>query len=149
MTVCIKDRKRLLGEVLNGEMKLSPEGEIVREVWLGLPRHYPNLELDSFIVMPDHIHGVLILTDLDTRHDKGEGLNPSPTIKRHALPEIVRGFKALSTRSINCRANTPETAVWQRSFYDHVIRNPQDLDDIRKYISENPLRWVMAENSRD
>jgi putative transposase len=96
------------------------------------------VELDKFVIMPNHIHGIIILQDA-----VGEGLKPSPTPKRHGLTEIVRGFKTFSAKSINQHRNTPGIHVWQRNYHEHVIRDEADLCKIREYINNNPLQWDM------
>ena len=90
------------------------------------------------MVMPNHIHGILMITG---NSNVGAGLKPAPTTKCHALPEIVRAFKTFSARRINEIRNTLGTPVWQRNYYEHIIRNEIDLEEIRKYIQNNPLKW--------
>ena len=102
-------------------------GTIVQRIWEDLPTHYSGIDLDAFIVMPNHMHGIIILADQSER--------------RHAIPEIVRGFKTFSARRVNERAGR-RGAVWQRGYYEHVIRNEKALDRIRDYIANNPARWA-------
>jgi len=122
-------------------MRLSSYGEIIRLSWLELPQHYTNAELDVFVIMPNHIHGIIFLTDV------GAGLKPAPTDsprdKRHGLPEIIRAFKTFSSRKINQLRNMSGTPVWQRNYYEHVIRRDESLDKIREYIVTNPLCWAL------
>jgi REP element-mobilizing transposase RayT len=124
-------------------VKLSDEGRIVEEAWFALPRHYPSLALDAFVIMPNHVHGILVLRDV------GAGFKPAPTaaarrsLRRHAIPEIVRAFKTFSARQINVRQQAVGRHVWQRGYYDHVVRDDRDLGRIRDYIFANPLRWSM------
>ncbi len=103
ITTCTTNRTHLFGEVVNGEMRLSEYGEAVRDVWHELPMHYPHVILDAFVIMPDHVHGIIVLTnDIAWANSVRAGLKPAPTI--HGLPEIVRGFKTFSARRINeCR----------------------------------------------
>ena len=136
-TICIHDRRSMFGEVEHEQMRLNPYGHIVTECWCDLVKHYPNVELDAFVVMPNHVHGIIVLTDDD---NVGAGLKPAPT-GRHGLPEIVRAFKTFSARRINQMRNTPGVPVWQRNYYEHVIRNEEDLEDIRQYIVGNPAQW--------
>jgi len=96
--------------------------------------------LDAFVIMPNHIHGIIFLTDV------GAGLKPAPTVPAchcHPLPEIVRGFKTFSSRKINELRNMSGTALWQRNYYEHVIRRDESLEKIREYIETNPLRWAL------
>ena len=141
VTVCTKNRSCLFGEIYNDRMRLSSYGEIIRLSWFDLPQHYTNVELDAFVIMPNHIHGIIFLTDV------GAGFKPAPTDfprdKRHGLPEIIRAFKTFSSRQINKFRNMPGTSVWQRNYYEHVIRRDESLAQIREYIETNPLRWAL------
>jgi REP element-mobilizing transposase RayT len=142
VTIVTQDRECLFGEVVEGEMRVNPFGEIVAWAWNDLPNHNPHVELDAFVVMPNHVHGiVLIVDDL-----VGAGSEPAPTMamvttRRHGLPEIVRQFKTFSARRINALRGTPGATVWQRNYYEHIIRNEASLNRIREYILTNPLRW--------
>ena len=102
-------------------------GRIVQRTWENLATHYQGIDLDAFVVMPNHMHGIIILADQPER--------------RHAIPEIVRGFKTFSARRINERAGK-RGVLWQRGYYEHVIRNEKALDRVRAYIANNPARWV-------
>ncbi|MFH1023991.1 MAG: transposase [Planctomycetota bacterium] len=140
MTVCAHERRCVFGDVVDGEMRLNDAGCIVRTVWDALPEHYPHVQLDEFVIMPNHIHGIIVLSDV------GAGLKPAPTLeKRHGLPEIVRAFKSFSARRINESCRTRGIPVWQRNYYEHVIRNDDDLNDIRSYIAANPAGWAADE----
>jgi REP element-mobilizing transposase RayT len=145
VTICTHGRKCCLGEVIDWEMALSEWGEVVQEVWGALPKHYWHVYLDEFIIMPNHIHGIIQLIDEKPNPGRGGFLNP-PLQQRHGLSEIVRGFKTWSVRRINQIRNTPGVKFWQRSFYDRIIRDERDLDIIRTYIHNNALKW---EDDRD
>ena len=138
VTICTHQHQTLFGEVVAGEMQLNKVGEIVRECWANLPTNYPNIQLDEFVIMPDHVHGVLFI--LETESIVGSGLKPDPT-KRYSLSEIIRGFKTFSSRKINSIYDTRGQKNWQRSFYDRIIRDDDELDQLRAYIRANPLRW--------
>ena len=133
VTVCTYNRACLFGEIVNGEMRLNGVGQVARRVWDGLPRHYRHVELDAVVVMPNHVHGILTLV--------GAGFKPAPT-PRHGLPEIVRAFKTFSARRINGLRHTPGVPVWQRNYYEHIIRNETALNRVRQYIMDNPARWA-------
>jgi putative transposase len=136
VTICTQNRVHLFGDVVDDEMVLNTLGCIVETCWDDLPNHYNNIQLDAFVVMPNHIHGIIFISDGDV----GAGFKPAPT-KRHGLTEIVRGLKTFSARKINQLRDTPGISVWQRSFHDHIIRDPHGLDKIRAYIATNPARW--------
>jgi REP element-mobilizing transposase RayT len=145
VTVCAWERLMLFGEVVDGDMKANALGDIVYETWLALPEHYSHVALDSFVVMPNHIHAILMLSN----EPVGARLKPAPTTlpatnvpERHGLPEIVRAFKTFSARRINGLRDTPGVPVWQRNYHEHVIRDELEQDEIRSYISTNPARWL-------
>ena len=140
VTVCLKPRLPLLGRIAEADVGagprpartlLSPLGAIVEHTWTDLPKHNPGLVLGPFVVMPDHIHGILIL-------EGRAGLGPAPT----ALPELMRQFKGFSARRANQLRGTPGAPFWQRGYYDHIIRNQQDFDQTAAYILGNPARWA-------
>jgi REP element-mobilizing transposase RayT len=104
-----------------------------------LPNHYSHIDLDEYVVMPNHFHGIVWI-----RGDGRAGLKPAPTADRpraHPLSEIVRAFKTFSARRINQMRSTPGMPVWQRDYYERVVRNERELNAIREYIQTNPLRW--------
>ena len=134
VTMVMHDRKELLGTVENGQMILSTEGNMVRQAWFELPRHYTNVSLDEedFVVMPNHVHGIIVLSDI-TSSDR--------LLSGCALTEIIRAFKAFSARRINLHRGISGVPVWQRSFYEHVLRDEEEWDRARKYILQNPRNW--------
>ena len=129
-----------LGALVDGEMMLNKNGEIVESVWNDLPNHYAHVELDRHIIMPNHIHGIMIIV--------GAGLKPAPTDteKTHGLPEIICGLKTFSARRINQIRNTPGAKLWQRNYYEHIVRNENELNRIRQYIIDNPKNWKSDRN---
>ncbi len=142
ITICTKNRECLFGEIVDGGMELNDLCKIVVECWEDLPNHYPYIELDTFVIMPNHIHGIIVRYD-----DVGAGLKPAPTKKRHGLHEIIRALKTFSSRRINLIRNTVGTPVWQRNYYEHIIRNEKSLFEIRQYIINNALLWADDEEN--
>jgi len=144
VTICTRDRKEFFGKVKQGMMNLSQYGEIVDRCWHDLPKHYLNCLLDLFVTMPNHVHGIIVI---DNKNIVGNGLKPFPT---HGLSEIIRGFKTFSSRTINEIIKGGIKLQWQKSFYDHVIRNEKSLHNLREYIINNPTRWELdIENMRN
>jgi putative transposase len=133
VTICVQGRECLLGEIVEGEMQLNNYGKIARDCWHDLPHHYVNIELDAFVVMSNHMHGIIVLV--------GAGLRPAPT--NPPLSKIIRAFKSFSSRKINELRNTTGSPVWQRGYYEHIIRDDKSLNRIREYIVNNPLRWEL------
>jgi len=139
VTICTHGHVCLLGEIVEGEMILNGAGVIVLEVWGQLPRHYAHVVLDSFVIMPNHVHGVVVLGDNSAIR---AGLKPAPTVRRvHGLQEIVRAFKTFSSRRINEFQGTRGVPVWQRNYYEHIIRSYKTLNAMREYIEKNPSQW--------
>ena len=147
VTICTKDRLCVLGNVCDGKIVLNKYGEIVAGAWEDLPRHYSHVQLDAWVVMPNHVHGILKLADGDVSRSgclRRAGLKPAPTENRsplQGLSEVVRGFKTYSARRINALRGTTGTSFWQRGYFEHVIRSESSLNRIRRYIGENPMRW--------
>ncbi len=144
VTICTRERKCVLGEVIDGSFQANAAGNIVRECWYELPYHYAGLALDAFVVMPNHLHGVLAFVD-----DVGAGLKPALAIKpRRNLSEVVRAFKTFSARRINELGGAPGAAVWQRGYYEHIVRGEKSLSEIRRYIADNPRNWAADPENR-
>ena len=143
VTVCTQDRVCLFGNVVDGKMRLNAVGQMVQAAWGDLPNHYPHVELDEFVIMPNHVHGIIFIV--------GAGFKPAPTIpiKCHGLAEIVRAFKTFSARRINQHLGMSGVPVWQRNYYEHIIRDESSLNRIRQYILDNPLRWTLDRENPD
>jgi REP element-mobilizing transposase RayT len=158
VTLVVHQRQCLFGEILVGVMRLNRYGEIVRQAWLDLPRHYPHALLDVFICMPNHVHGIVVLRD-DGRGGSAQGKISLPSevpagetslpdnaqtrpygATRHGLPEIIRALKSFSGRRINQLRNTTGTPLWQRNYFEHIIRDEDEFQRIAAYIRDNPAR---------
>lgn len=157
INICTWQRECLFGDIVDNEMQLSRYGETVRFNWHYLPKRYPHVILDAFVIMPNHVHGIIFLTEnANNMHGVGTGLEiildrkrnfyaqPAPTkstIKRHGLSEVIRGFKTFSARRINQLRYMTDVPVWQRNYYERIIRNEESLQKIRQYIINNPSSW--------
>ena len=144
VTICARDRECLLGDVIDGEMRLNEYGQIVMECWDEIPRHFPNVELDEFVVMPNHVHGILVIT-VGARHASPLQLSRGP--QRGSLGAVVGSFKSAATKRVNERRDTPGLTIWQRNYYEHVIRNEDEMNRIREYVAQNPAQWAKDENN--
>jgi putative transposase len=135
VTICTHDKQSLFGNITDSIMSLNPCGAMADSVWQDIPQHYPEVKNDIFIIMPNHVHGIIIIQDL-----RRAGLRPTPT-QQHPLSEIVRAFKSISSRRINKHRHLQGIPVWQRCYYEHVIRSEEEFTRIGEYILFNAARW--------
>ncbi|MCL4562678.1 MAG: transposase [Chloroflexi bacterium] len=155
VTLVTQDRELTFGAIKNDEMILNPMGELAAILWQTLPRRFP-ISLDECILMPNHFHGIIVIHD--TRKGEAFGDQASPDILAHlpnasplpphgtqpgSLGAIIQNFKSVTARRINALRNTPGAPVWQRNYYEHILRDEDDLARVRRYIAENPLRWAL------
>ncbi len=145
ITICTHNRIHHFGEIMSGTMKLNEFGEIAAENWNSIPLHFHNVLLDEFIVMPNHIHGIIGIIDNPKGNPQVANINPQIGKKldrsKMLVSRIVQQYKASVTRDIN-NLNKIEFK-WQRSFYDHIIRNERSYENIQSYIFYNPIKWEM------
>ena len=148
VTVVAYQREMLFGEIENEEMRLNARGKIVSECWYEIPSHFPHVDLGAFVVMPKHVHGIIVITDevcRGTIYRAPTNRAPTNTTEQFgksvagSLPTIVRTFKAAVTRRIGRELN--ETGIWQRNYYEHIIRDERDWQRIHDYILANPVNW--------
>lgn len=144
ITICSYQREHVFGEVVNGEMRLSAWGEIARAEWFKTAALRDNVELydEEFVVMPNHIHGIVWLHEVGTRRRR------VPTEKfgkpvAGSIPTIIRAYKSAVTYAINGLEKSRGGAIWQRNYYEHVIRNEKELNTIARYIYYNPFNWQL------
>lgn len=139
VTICTHNRINRFGEIVDSEMILNEQGNIVNDTWIDLSCHHQGIYLDEYIIMPNHVHGIVIIE----RDIVGAG--PARPAKSSNLSTIIGSFKSSATRQINAKDNG--NFRWQRSFYDHVIRNEKSLNQIREYIIDNPANWDHDEDN--
>ena len=146
VTFVTKGRLLLFGEVDDGQVRLNDAGMEVAGTWLWLPERFPTAGLDEFVVMPNHLHGIIWLTEPFS--GTGES-RLAPTQRRGAKPlgQLVGAFKTVSAKLVNTTLGTPGRSLWQRNFYDRIIRNERELDRVREYIRNNPLQWELDEEN--
>ncbi len=172
VTVVAQQRACLFGDVVDCKMRLNDAGRVVAQTWAWLAQQYEYVELDAWVVMPNHLHGIIVIRD-DIGMENGGGSQnvgdddvrggsrtaptttprtipttpETPTVtettppKRKTIGRLVGAFKTVSTKHINQLRGTPGVAVWQRNYYEHIIRNQAALERIRAYIAHNPHRW--------
>jgi REP element-mobilizing transposase RayT len=139
VTVCVRNKECVLGNIINGKMVLSETGKIVSEYWFEIPKHFHNVKLDEFCVMPNHIHGILLLNNVGVQN-----FEPLRNKFQHIIPKsigsIIRTYKTAVTHW--CKQND-YNFFWQRNYYEHIIRNENELSEISEYIFNNPLKWEL------
>jgi REP element-mobilizing transposase RayT len=125
-------------------MQLNDAGRVVAECWLGIPDHFSGVELDADVVMPNHFHGIIIV---GARHAVPLPITSPPERfgkpVTGSIPTILRSFKSAVTKGINELYGTPGATIWQRNYYEHIIRHDESLNRIRQYINDNPLQWAL------
>ena len=144
ITVVTNLRERLFEDIVNGEMRLNEFGGIVKNEWFKTRELRPNVELfeEEFVVMPNHVHGIIWLID-----DCRGTARRAPTVEQFgvpvpgSIPTIIRSFKSAVTKQINMLRQTAGTPVWQRNYYEHIINSDRDYDQIAEYIYTNPQNW--------
>lgn len=165
VTICARKRACLFGTVVNGYMQMNEYGWEVADCWMWLAQRYSYVHLDQWIVMPNHMHGIIVIAD-DRRGGSrtaptptaptgfvgrpAVGMDGSPTAatKRKTLGRLIGAFKTVSTRRINDVRSTPGAKVWQRNYYERVVRNSLQLRRVRRYITSNPSRWGLDHESQ-
>ncbi len=168
VTVCANG-KCIFGDVNNGKMVLNVYGNIIKQCWSAIPEHFSNIKLDEYVVMPDHIHGIIMIGGCGDqlsndgvddacrgtacRAPTSDGSAPTSDGSRNekierfgkpvsgSLSTVMRSFKSAVTKRINEIQNTSGTCLWQRNYYEHIIRDGSDLARIREYIMNNPVKW--------
>jgi len=144
VTVCTWRRACLFGEIVGERVRLSPEGECVREEWLRTELIRPGIEVDDFIVMPNHLHGVILLPGSNTSHNRTSSLQGRAFRASGSLGSVVAGFKQAVTLRLRRLEPPMGKRIWQRNYYERVVRTEAELSHIRRYIEENPRRWARA-----
>ena len=140
VTICTHGRECMLGEVIEGKMRLNETGRIVAGAWDWLAAQYSHVSLDASIIMPNHLHGIIILReDAEGRPQVG-GSRTAPTKK--SLGRLIAAFKTVSSKAVHALPEPVGTPLWQRNFFEHIIRSAKELHRIRAYIAGNPARWI-------
>jgi len=157
VTICTEGRECLFGEVVDGKMVLNDGGQMVQAVWSEMPVNYSGVEIDQFIAMPNHIHGIIVLLSVgagpcacpvETNTEipkKGQPRGVAPTTKI-SLPDAVHHFKSFTTTKYRIGVDKYNWhpfpgKFWQRNYYEHIIHNEDELNRIREYIIQNPAQW--------
>lgn len=155
-TICSHEKRCIFGKIKNGRSLLSEVGRIVEEEWLKSANMRPHIALEEFVVMPNHLHGIVVLTKSGPGLPAAESASEIGYLRRkgkvrrepQSLSSFIAGFKAAVTKRINELNPQVKHAVWQRGFYEHVIRSEKDLYLIKQYILDNPANWESDEEFR-
>ena len=153
VTICTQDRRCMFGVIRDGMLVLNDYGCIADRCWREIPVHFPHVILDEFVIMPNHVHGILLISNKrngGTRHAVSQQEARTFGKPEHgSLSTIMRSFKSAVTKQINLMRNTNIARIWQGRFYEHIIRNEKSYDAIRRYITENPRQWPNNEDNPD
>lgn len=146
ITACTHDWEPLFGVVVEGEVRLNECGWIVQVEWLRTPRVRQHAAVDSFVVMPNHFHAILVIADEERSASCGEAKFGKPVAG--SVGAIVGQFKAAVTKQINHVRGTPTAQVWQRNYFEHLVRTEDEFNLTRHYIEANPAHWPEDPNNR-
>ncbi len=169
VTMCTQKRIPLFGNIRNAEMELNAPGQMIHTTWNEIRTHYPGIDTDTFMVMPNHIHGIIIIVGAPPcgcptprgcptqTYENGRPRGGAPTENaptQLSLPDVVQRFKTLTTKRYMGGVKQFDWRpfpgkLWQRNYYEHIIRNEQELCRIRKYILENPAKWYWDKMNPD
>jgi len=164
VTICTQDRACLFGNVTDGQMVLNDAGRMIEKWWLDLNRKFSTMETDEYMIMPNHFHGIVVIVGADlcvcpapadahVSGANGSGAHDSNAHGSNAhagapLPSMIQWFKTMTTneyiRGVKSRGWPPFAGkLWQRNYYEHIIRNDESLNRIREYIMNNPMQWTL------
>lgn len=139
VTLCTTAGKLTFGEVRDSNVRLNRYGSIVAQCWNDIPQHFGEVGLDLYVVMPNHLHGLVVL---------GDSINVPPSLLScPSLHKVIGAFKSAATRRINALRATSGAPLWQRTFYEHVVRSDHGMERIREYIVNNPAKWELDEEN--
>ena len=159
VTIVTQNRKPFFGSITNGEMILNELGRTIADLWVAIPVHFPNVEPGEFVVMPNHIHGIIVIT-FGVGHDNEEGTLQETIVgathastipkntngpKSGSISAIIGSFKSAATKLFHAIPEHSRERLWQRNYYEHVIRNERDYQAISDYILANPINWEKDE----
>ncbi len=162
MTLCVQGRECLFGSVVDGDMQLNEAGRMVEEIWRSLSQRFLHVTVDEFVIMPNHLHGVIVVAD-DGLTDAVGAIHELPDIccidkairvlplhqqrRTMLIPKVIGFFKMNTAKHINLMRNTPGIPLLQRNYHERVIRGEREMNAIREYIRQNPLKWEHDEEN--
>ena len=140
VTICSHEKHPIFGAIENDQMNLNDIGRIVRREWTNIPSFYQKVAIDEFIIMPNHLHGIIILKPPAEAPPVRSRLCRDRPSGAH-LSRIIGNFKSYTSRHINSAFGEPGNSIWQKSYHDRIIRSDDELEKIRSYILHNPSNW--------
>jgi REP element-mobilizing transposase RayT len=158
VTICTHGRECLFGEVMDGEMRLNNAGQAAQADWVRLSERFQSIELDEFVIMPNHLHGIILVGAGLAPPDRGaasRGAASRGAASRGAassaptLGDILRAFKSISAIAVNRLLGRSGRSLWQRNYYEHIVRGENELVHIREYIANNPAQWALDRENPD
>ena len=157
ITICANKGEFFFGEISKSDVVLTDIGIVAQKYWAANIHHFKNVKLDQFVIMPNHIHGIIILRDQSLQISKkpAVGVQYIEPLRKHryqhiipkSIGSIIRSYKSAVTRW--CNVNRHEYFRWQRNFYEHIIRSDKELERVREYIFNNPLKWQIDRENPD
>ena len=152
VTICTHEKFCFFGQIVERQMQLSQVGKIAQKHWQQIPQHFADVYLDEYVIMPNHIHGIIIIDNsrrdvacyVSTKNNDVNQTMSELSPKYGSLSAIIRSYKSSVTRW--CRRNGDDDFRWQSRFYERIVRNDKALDNIRQYIIDNPRKWSEDKN---
>ena len=146
VTICTQNKKCFFGGITNEKMLLNDSGRMINMIWNELPSNYSGVNVDEFQIMPNHVHGIIILDNRQPRWHNGQPQGVAPTAAGLSLPDVIHRFKSLTTARYRHGVKQKQWPpfpgkLWQRNYYEHIVRDENELNDIRRYIMDNPKKW--------
>lgn len=145
ITICTDLRRLIFGTIIKDEMHLNPAGIIARNCWLTIPEHFSGIQTCTIIVMPNHIHGIITIleTTVEARQCRASTTEQFGKPVKGSIPTIIRSYKSIVSREIRRLPGLQGQTIWQRNYYEHVVRTDQELARIHEYILFNPIQWEL------
>ena len=151
VTICAEQRRCIFGQAHGSEIVQSRIGEIVRACWIEIPEHFPNVKVESYVVMPNHLHGILTIdTKLPDANLRDKPPLTSELFGRpvpKSIPTIIRSFKSAASKRARESGLMTAGSIWQRGYFERVLRNTREYVDVTNYILQNPVRWADDEEN--
>ncbi len=132
VTICTHQRQHLFGKIVDETMNRNAWGNVARDYWQFIPDHFSHVKLDAFVVMPNHVHGILFIM---------QDANPNGNSRKGGLGAIVGSYKSIVSKQIHIQLGVTDL-IWQRNYHEHIIRNPEEYYVLSAYIHDNPRRWI-------